>query len=128
MAYDKYTHASYTDLDVKYSGCLIRVKAIIRLKTAEEGGRESGVRVGYRPNHVFEYQENGEMVEAFWGSIGFEEQEMLELGKEYKVVIIFPLSQRIERFMKKGRKWWLHEDRYVVGEAEFIEFELPQTK
>jgi len=33
MAYDKYTYASYTDLDVKNSPYLINVKAKIRFKT-----------------------------------------------------------------------------------------------
>lgn len=43
MAYDKYTYASYTDLDRKNSPYLIRAKANIRLNTAEEGGRTNAL-------------------------------------------------------------------------------------
>lgn len=128
MAYDKYTYASYTDLDVKNSSYLIHVKAKIRLNTQEEGGRTNGIMSGYRPNHVFEYKENGEMVEAFMGDIGFDKQEMLELGKEYEVLVRFPLVQKIERFMNKERKWWIHEGRRKVGVAQIIEFEIPNNE
>ncbi|GAB5551777.1 MAG: hypothetical protein Sapg2KO_13680 [Saprospiraceae bacterium] len=128
MAYDKYTYASYTDLDVKNSSYLIEVKAKIRFKTPAEGGRRHGVSSGYRPNHIFEYKENGEMVEAFMGDIGFDEPELLELGKEYNVLIAFPLIQRIERFMDKGRIWWIHEGPHNIGEAKIIEFEMPKSE
>ena len=126
MAYDKYTYASYTDLDVENSPYLIRVKAILRLKTTEEGGRFNGIKSGYRPNHVFEYDANGELREAFFGDIIFEERGLLELGKEYEVEARFPIIQRIERFMEKGRKWWIHEGKRQVGEAEIIEFKMPE--
>ena len=36
MAYDKYTYASYTDLDVKNSPNVIFVNAKLRLKTTEK--------------------------------------------------------------------------------------------
>ena len=128
MAYDKYTFSSYTDLDVKDSSHLIRVKVKIRLDTTVEGGRRSGIANGYRPNHVFEYKENGEMVEAFMGDVVFENQDLLELGKEYEVMIRFPLVQRIERFMDKGRTWWMHEGPRKIGQAEIIDFEMPQDR
>ena len=126
LAYDKYTYSSYTDLDVKNSRYLINVRAKIRLNKTEEGGRITGIKSGYRPNHVFEYQENGDMVEAFMGDISFENLEILELGKEHLVQIRFPLIQRIERFMDKERKWWIHEGPRKIGEAEIIDFELPK--
>ena len=68
------------------------------------------------------------MVEAFMGDIGFDKHEVLELGKEYEVWVRFPLVQRIERFMDKERKWWIHEGPQKVGEAEIIGFEMPQGK
>lgn len=126
MAYDTYTYASYTDLDVKNSKFLISVKAKIRFKTSEEGGRSIGIKSGYRPNHVFEYKENGMLKEAFMGDIRFDKPKALKLGKEYEVMIRFPLVQRIERFMDIGRKWWIHEANHQIGEAEIITFELPK--
>ena len=128
MAYDKYTHASYTDLDVENSHYLILVKAKIRLSRADEGGRTNGIESGYRPIHVFEYKDNGEMIEGFMGDIVFENQVTLEPGKEHQVLIRFPLVQRIERFMDKGRKWYLHEGPRKIGEGEIIEFEMPKGK
>jgi len=128
MAYDKYTYASYTDLDVKHSPYLILVKAKIRFKTTEEGGRIHGIKSGYRPNHVFEYKENGEFREAFMGDIQFEGGEFLELGKEKEVLVRFPLVQRIERFMDIGRKWYIHEGARQVGDAEITKFEMPNLE
>ena len=124
-AYNKYTYASHTDLDVKDSKYLIHVKARIRFKTTAEGGRTQGVVSGYRPNHVFEYNENGELKEAFMGDIQFEGIQILELGEQYEVNVRFPLVQRIERFMDVGRKWWLHEGGRQFGEGEIIEFKIP---
>jgi hypothetical protein len=37
---------------------LIIVKAKITMKTTEEGGRQFGIKSGYRPNHVFEMPED----------------------------------------------------------------------
>ncbi|MTI29255.1 hypothetical protein [Xanthovirga aplysinae] len=128
MEFDKYTYASYTDLDVQNSPYLIQVKARIRLKTTEEGGRFNGVANGYRPNHVFEYKENGELKEGFMGDIQVDGIEQLELGYEYEVMVRFPLIQRIERFLKKGRKWWIHAGSRQIGEAVILEFDLPIFK
>jgi hypothetical protein len=125
MAYDKYTYSSYTDLDIKNSQNLIYVRAKLRLKTTEKGGREYGIKSGYRPNHVFEYKENGELKETFIGDIQFPNLQFLDLGKEYEVMIRFPLVQRIERFMDKERKWWIYEETNQIGEAQIINFEIP---
>ncbi len=127
MAYDKYTYASYTDLDVKNSPELILIKAKMRLKTTEEGGRINGIKSGYRPNHVFEFNEKGELKEAFMGDIQFEGDNFLELGKEYEVIVRFLFVQRMERFMDIGRTWWINEGGRTVGEAKIIKFELPKN-
>ena len=60
------------------------------------------------------------------GDLQIEGNGFIELGKEYEVMIRFPLVQRIERFMNKGRKWWIHEASRQLGEAEIIEFEMPK--
>ena len=125
MAYDKYTYSSYTDLDVKNSPYLIKAKTKIRFLTTDEGGRINGIISGYRPNHVFEYKENGELKETFIGDIQFPNLQFLDLGKEYEVMIRFPLVQRIERFMDKERKWWIYEETNQIGEAQIINFEIP---
>ncbi len=125
MAYDKYTYASYTDLDFEHSKHLIHVKAKIRFLTAEEGGRETGITSGYRPNHVFEYKPNGEMVEAMMGDIQFTNPKTLELGKVYELLIRFIAIQRLERFMNVDQNWWIHEGNRKVGEAQILKFLQP---
>lgn len=126
MAYDKYTHISYKDLDIQDSPSLITVKVKIKFYTKEKGGRSSGIMSGYRPNHVFEYNEDGEIKEAFLGDIQFNEQEILELGEYYQVNIRFAAFQRIERFLNKGRIWWIHEGPLKIGQAEILEIEIPK--
>jgi len=128
MAYDKYTYASYADLDVKNSPNLIQIKAKITFRTTEEGGRINGIKSGYRPNHVFEFKENGELKEAFMGDITYDGGNIIELGKEYEVIVRFLFVQRIERFMDIGRTWWINEGGRTVGEAKILEFELPLNK
>ena len=128
MAYDKYTYASYNDLKIESSHDLIKIKAKIRLRTTEEGGRVNGISSGYRPNHVFEYKENGMLKETFIGDIQFGKGTFLELGKECEVMVRFLLIPKIERFMEIGRKWWIHEGALKVGEAEIIEFEVTQDE
>lgn len=125
MAYGKYTHSSYTDLDVKDSDYLIHLSAKVRFLTTKEGGRVSGVYSGYRPNHVFELSNNEYTSETFMGEINFDHHEVLELGQEYSVRIKFPLVQRIERFMEINRQWWIYEGAQQVGEARIIDFQMP---
>ena len=125
MAYDKYTYASYTDLDIQQSKHLIHLKAQIRLLTPDEGGRLSGIRSGYRPNHVFEYDDKGQLIDTMMGDIQFDTPEVLELGTSYEVLIRFIAHQRIEAFLEVGRIWWLHEASRKIGEAKIIEFINP---
>ena len=127
MAYDKYTHLSILDLDVKDSPYLIYVQAKIRLKKPDEGGRKGGIKSGFRPDHVFEYKKDNLLV-VYIGDIQFDKPEILELGKFYKVIVRFPLVQKIENYMDKGRKWFLHEGGKKIGEAEIIDFDLPNIK
>lgn len=127
MAYDKYSYSSYTDLDIEDSGHLIKVNALFKLISTNEGGRRTGIFSGYRPNHVFEYHENGEMIEGLMGDVRFEKPEVLEPGAECKVVVRFLLSQRIERFMEKGRIWYIHEGPNRIGTAKIIDFHPPEN-
>lgn len=127
-AWSKYTDFTYTDLDIQDSPNIITVKAKIRFKTKAEGGRSISIQNGFRPDHVFEYEENGKLHQAFIGEISFDEYEELELGKSYEVNVRFPFAQRIERFIDKGRKWWIHEGLLQIGEGEMLDIEIPQTE
>ena len=72
MAYDKYTLTSIRDLEYENNGGLLTVKAKLKLKSTEEGGRQTGFISGYRPNHVFEYKDNGQLLQTYIGDIIFE--------------------------------------------------------
>lgn len=80
----------------------------------------SGIKSGYRPNHVFEYID-GSMVSAYMGEIKFDGQEWIEPGEGKVVTVQFMRGQKIENFLTIGRLWWIHEGDRVVGEAEIIE-------
>jgi translation elongation factor EF-Tu-like GTPase len=96
------------------------VKAKFRLKPTEEGGRMSGIKSGYRPNHVFEYKD-GSMISAYMGEIKFDGQEWIEPGEGKFVTVQFTRGQEIERFLTIGRLWWIHEGNRLVGEAVIVE-------
>lgn len=122
MAYSKYTYASYTDLDVENSPHVICVRAKIRFNPSTEGGRSIGILSGYRPNHFFRLDEEDEREECFMGEIKFNEPDVLELGKTYEVNVRFILSQRIEPYLKIGKKWLIKEGSVNVGNGEIIGF------
>ncbi|MFT6922202.1 MAG: hypothetical protein ACJA1C_001204 [Crocinitomicaceae bacterium] len=124
MAYDKYTFASITELDLKKTPQIIYVKAFLKMKTTSDGGRETGFKSGLRPNHVFEY-ENGKILSVYIGDIQFEAQELIMPGEEKEVTIRFLFHQPIEQYLHIGRKWWIHEGSKCTGEAEILEIELP---
>jgi translation elongation factor EF-Tu-like GTPase len=96
------------------------IKANLRLKTTEEGGRWSGIKTGYRPNHVFEYTDKGHFNTTYVGEINFD-KEWIQLGDNEIVTVTFPLDRSVEKYLEVGRRWWIHEGQKLVGEAEIIE-------
>jgi hypothetical protein len=121
MAYDKYTLASIRDIRQEKHQ-LISVKALIGIKVTEDGGRRTGILSGYRPDHVFEYDKNGNMIEAYIGDIRWDDSLAIEPGEEKVVTVRLSSSWKIERYLNIGRKWWIHEGPRCVGQAELIEF------
>lgn len=100
---------------------LIIVRAIISMKKTEEGGRKTGFKAGYRPNHVFEMPVGSDMLKAYVGDIQFEDQEYIEPG-EIKVVTVRFLNQpAIEKYMNVGQKWFINEGARTLGEGEILE-------
>ena len=98
----------------------IMVKAKLRLKTTAEGGRQNGIKTGYRPNHIFEYEDN-ESLHSHIGEITFDDSEWIALGEERMVSVQFLYFPGLDKYLDVGRKWWIHEGQKVVGEAEIIE-------
>jgi hypothetical protein len=107
-------------LDIMINGELITIKAKLRLKTTEEGGRWSGIQSRYRPNHVFEYNRKGNFIATYIGEVLFD-KEWIQLGEDEIVTINFLHDRDITDHLQVGRKWWIHEGQRLVGEAEIVE-------
>jgi translation elongation factor EF-Tu-like GTPase len=99
---------------------IIKIKARLTLYSTKNGGRKTGIRSGYRPNHVFEY-DNGRFKQTYIGQIIFDQQEWIMPGETANVDIEFINMLDIERFINVGRKWWIHEADHKLGESEIIE-------
>ena len=123
-AFGKYTDYSITDFDLEETPELIHVKAKLKLTSTKEGGRKTGIKSGYRPNHVFEYQSNGQFKYSYVGDIQFDENEWILPGETKEVLIRFLSKQPIDEYMNIGRKWWIHEGPNKIGEAEAIEIQF----
>ena len=121
MAYDKYTLTSIRDLQYENPNTeLIVIRAKLTLKRTEDGGRQTGLISGYRPNHVFEYDSDSQLLNTFIGDIIFEGQRTIEPGETREVTVRFLINQPVEKYLYKGRKWWLHEGARCIGEAEIL--------
>ena len=120
MAYDKYTLSSIRDLADENPVGLLSVKARLKLKSTEEGGRHSGFISGYRPNHVFEYGEDDQLLQTYIGDIIFDGSPTIEPGEEREVTVRFLMHQPIEKYLDNGRIWWIHEGLRQIGQAEMI--------
>jgi translation elongation factor EF-Tu-like GTPase len=98
----------------------IKIKAKLTLFATENGGRKTGIKTGYRPNHVFEY-ENGIFKQTYIGQITFDDREWILPGDIANVYVEFINMLDIKRFINVGQKWWIHEAAKKLGEAEIIE-------
>ena len=127
FAWSKYTEKSITDFDLEETPPLYHVECNLTLYSIEECGRETPIANGYRPNNVFEYEEDGTVKYAFIGDFQFDKNHLLEPGTTNKVTARFLTYQPIEEYLEVGKKWWIHEGREKIGEAEMIKIELPLT-
>ncbi len=127
-AFGKYTDYSITDFDLDETPEMIHVIAKLALFPTKQGGRKNGIASGYRPDHVFEYQSNGQFKYAYMGDIQFDQTEMIKPGETKEVLVRFLSRQPIDEYMDIGRKWWIHEGPNKIGEAEIIEIEFPKSE
>lgn len=127
QAFGKYTYHSISDFDLEETPELIHVQAKFSLTPTENGGRKTGIKSGYRPNHVFEYETNGQFKYAYMGDIQFEDKEWIMPGETKEVLVRFLSAQPIDQYLEVGRKWWLHEGAIQVGEAEIMNIEFPKN-
>ena len=100
---------------------LIIVKAKIYLKTTKEGGRMSGIKSGYRPNHAFEHPKDIRNIKTFIGDIQFDDQEFIEPGETKIVTVRFLKMPQVENYIKVGQKWFIYEVPRLVAEGKIVE-------
>jgi len=98
---------------------LIIVKAKITMKTTEDGGRISGFKSGYRPNHVFELPDNLKNLRTYIGDIRFDDQELIEPGETKIVTVRFLKNPEIEKYINVGQKWFINEAARTLGLVKF---------
>lgn len=82
------------------SGDLIIVKARVTMKRSDEGGRKTGFKTGYRPNHVFEMPDDLKNLHTYIGDIQFDDQELIEPGETKIVTVRFLNVPQIEKYIK----------------------------
>lgn len=100
---------------------LIIVKAKITMKTTEEGGRISGFKSGYRPNHVFEMPDDLRNLKTYIGDIQFDNQELIEPGETKVVTVRFLKVPEVEKYINVGQKWFINEAARTLGVGEILE-------
>lgn len=98
----------------------VYIKALIKLKPTNEGGRKSAIRNGYRPNHVFEYVV-GQLLSTYIGEIQFDHIDAIEPGTAAFVVIRFLHVPQLDKYLFPGNSWWIHEGERLVGEGVVID-------
>jgi hypothetical protein len=128
FAWGKYTEKSITDFDLEETPPLYHVVCQLTLFSRENGGRETPIANGYRPNHVFEYEEDGTFKYTFIGDLQFGEGNLIKPGETQNVVARFLTHQPIEQYLSIGQKWWIHEGPRKIGEAKIISIDLPKEK
>jgi translation elongation factor EF-Tu-like GTPase len=99
---------------------LIIVKARITMKATDDGGRKSGFKSGYRPNHVFELPVDLRNLQTYIGDIQFDDQELIEPGEIKIVTVRFLNTPQIERYINAGQKWFINEAAKTVGFGEIL--------
>jgi len=99
----------------------IIIKAKITFKTTEEGGRKTGVKSGYRPNHVFEKTDNIKLLRTYMGEIKFDNEESIQPGETNIVTVRFLKNPEIEKYMRVGQIWYIYEVPKLIAEGEIIE-------
>jgi translation elongation factor EF-Tu-like GTPase len=99
----------------------IKIKAKLTLYSTNNGGRKTGIKTGYRPNHVFEYEKQDSFKQTYIGQITFDTQEWIMPEETAIVDVEFIDMLDVKRFISVGRIWWIHEANKKLGEAEIIE-------
>ena len=91
------------------------------MKATDNGGRKSGFKSGYRPNHVFELPADLRNLKTYIGDIQFDDQELIEPGETKIVTVRFLKTPKIEKYINVGQKWLINEAARTLGFGEILE-------
>ncbi|KQN33785.1 hypothetical protein ASG37_16705 [Sphingomonas sp. Leaf407] len=93
-------------------GDVIRIRAMIRLLGAFEGGRPSPIRGSYRPSHNFFGPADRAMMIGF---IDLPEGSELRPGESMEASIAFWQAPGLDELLHPGRQWRIQEGLRLVG-------------
>ncbi len=68
---------------------------------------------------MFEYTSEGKLQRTYIGDINFEGEKLMP-GEERIATVRFLLVKELDQYLTKGRKWWLHEGREIIGEGKVL--------
>jgi len=128
FTWEKYTEKNIKGFDLEETPSFYHVKCRLTLFSGEKGGRAAPVGNGFRPNHVFDYEENGTLKDTFIGDFQFGENHKFDPGTTKNVTARFLTYQPVEQYLNIGRKWWLHEGARKIGETEMIKIKLSEKE
>lgn len=99
---------------------ILLITARIYLRLTSEGGRQSPIKSGYRPNHVFELQQDLRRLQTYIGEIRFNDVPLIYPGDIHLVTIAFLRMPQVEKHLQPGKKWWIYEVPKLVAEGEIL--------
>ena len=103
----------------------IEIQAELHLYPTDNGGKEHGIRTGYRPNHVLEYSPNSsDFPTTYIGQIDFDKDRIYP-GETEIVKVTFIRHEKLEENLINGKIWWIHEGPRKVGQAKVLEIIVP---
>ena len=108
-------------IDFNNMNGFISTVARLNVLSADEGGqRKTGIKSGYRPNHVFEKVIDNRF-NAFIGEITFNGREFIYPGEEVIVNVKFLDGNEIEDFIHVGKAWQIYEGSKLIADAVILE-------
>ena len=99
---------------------MIIVEAEISLLSTEDGGRKTGIRSGYRPNHFFENPDNTPSPGSYIGEIQFSDLEFLLPGERRTGIVVFLRGGKIDSYISVGREWFINEGGRRIGHGKVL--------
>jgi translation elongation factor EF-Tu-like GTPase len=114
------TMSAYAFVDLLSHGrhSSVRIRATISMLSRDQGGRATGIRSGYRPNHNFGGAENRQF---YIGQVDLGSREFLNPGDSQEVLIEFLHGPGIEEAVKAGATWRIQEGPQLIAVGTVIE-------